>query len=580
MKLKLQTLSPVHIGTGEELAPMEYIVHNKNFYRVTEKQFTDWVDEILPEDIGLEALSTWISEETALLRDTRDNRELSKLNGNMNPHQFFVKQGKKNEFERKLQTLTGTPVIFDRQTERRFGRSSVANLGQIRGMIKNATGNPIIPGSSIKGSLRTALFYHYLTQHADSQKVASILRNQKNRRSRKERFDQPLVQEAFYCGTKDMQRNRFNGRDEKMDLMKLVRIPDAHMQMADSAQIHLAKINIYLVETQKPRHSGDKSTEKLSVQQPQASYCEIIPMGQSLETEIDFDIDFLLQVKPFLQKDGIQAGKDQHWIGLETKVLQLFGLDLSTLNSQNKEEKKQEVISHLMTTWKTFSARQLKKQDQWLAYFKEHDRNGWSQQVEKGYQPINDSIHTTLLHLGYGTGFAGTTALLYFLQDQNLSSLYKQILEGFNIGNKPRNRGQYSLNLDRFPKSRRLVEDEDYTIRPLGWMQWTDDPDIGKQVPVVKSRTKENIPGQPKEPVKPTFFSGTLNYKKPPLLDAVVVRSGRPNQVQVYLAADKMPVMNMNGYRNPLDEGTIVVVQVGLTKKGEVVQVSFKKIKK
>lgn len=75
--------------------------------------------------------------------------------------------------------------------------------------------------------------------------------------------------------------------------------------------------------------------------------------------------------------------------------------------------------------------------------------------------------------------------------------------------------------------------------------------------------------------IKPTFFTGTLNPKKPPELDAIVVESGRPNKVQVYVRPGYMPVLPLNGYATPLEKGEVLIVRSMVTKKGDVVQVSF-----
>lgn len=84
-----------------------------------------------------------------------------------------------------------------------------------------------------------------------------------------------------------------------------------------------------------------------------------------------------------------------------------------------------------------------------------------------------------------------------------------------------------------------------------------------------------SVPKEEPASVGPKFFTGTLNPKRPPELDAVVIASGRPNKVKVYVRPDYMPELPLNGYANPLDAGTIVIVRTVLNKKGEVVQVSF-----
>lgn len=574
MKLRLRTLSPLHIGTGEELAPLEYLVHQDKFYRISQDQLFKLTLQLLPVD-GAEKLGDWVSEQYEAMNNTRDNRELSRLNDDMNAYRFFEWRQKSSEFLRELQKGPSIPVAIDERTRNRHRNATVTPLGQVRGMIKNGQGLPYLPGSSLKGSLRTALFFHYLSQYGDKGQIERAVREQLGKRARKERFALPLTHEAFFCGVKDVHRNRLKTDDEKMDLLKLVRIPDARLALAETA-LQLAKINIYLVE-KKPTRDRRGPAIFEATQQPQASYCETIPEGQILETELDFDIDFLLQIRNFLRDGGIPAGGDIQWVGIEKKVKQLFGLDMRTLTEQNKEEKKAAVLQHLMDCWAGFSRRQVAAQKKWLEHYEKNDRRGdYSRRIKKGMAPVFIREQKPLLHLGYATGFQGMTAILYFLEDSRLENLYKQLLETFGIGNKPGNRGAYKVNMERFPKSRRMVEDG-RLIRPLGWLEWVDE-----NTPAALEDEEADIPAEaaaepapPPTPAEPAFFTGVLNLKRPPELDAVVVTSGRPNIVRVYFKPDNMPELPLNGYANPLEVGTVVVVRTVISKKGEVVQVSF-----
>jgi len=578
MKLRLRTLSPIHIGTGEELAPLEYLVHRDKFYRISQDQLFKLTLRLLPED-GAEKLGDWVSEQYEAMNNTRDNRELSRLNDDMNAYRFFEQNQKGRELLHALQNApfseTATPVLVDERTRNRNRNATVTPLGQVRGMIKNGQGQPYLPGSSLKGSLRTALFFHYLSQYGDKGQIERAVRDQLGKRARKERFALPLNHEAFFCGVRDLHRNQLKTDDEKMDLLKLVRIPDARLAQADNA-MQLAKINIYLVEKKPTKDQRDTPTFE-ATQQPQASYCETIPQGRILETELDFNIDFLLQIKQFLRDGGIPAGGNIQWVGIEKKVKQLFGLDLQSLTAQNKAEKKAAVLQHLMDCWAGFSRRQVAAQKKWLEHFEKNDRPGdYTQRIKKGMAPVFGREQKPLLHLGYATGFQGMTAILYFLEDSRMENLYKQLLETFGIGNKPGNRGAYKVNMERFPKSRRMIEDG-RLIRPLGWLEWVDENAPAaledEEVDIPAERVAE--PAPPPAPAEPAFFTGALNPKRPPELDAIVIASGHPNKVKVYFKPDNMPELQLNGYANPLEVGMVIVVRTVVSKKGEVVQVSF-----
>lgn len=583
MKIRLRTLSPLHIGTGEELTPLEYVVYQDRFYRIPQDRLFELTQNLMPKD-GADALADWVTEQYDAMNNASDNRELARLNDQMNPYGFFSdpKQGKEREFVKALQHEPSIPVLVDERTRNRNRRAKTIPLGKVRGMIKNGQGQPYLPGSSLKGSLRTALLFHYLSKHADKAQVERTVRDQIGRRARKERFSLPLMHLAFFCGIEDVRKRKFKADDEKMDLLKLVRIPDARLvpTSPEAPSIQMAKINIYLVEKQQTRHRDDETTFEAS-QQPQAAYCEAIPQGRALDTELDFDIEFLLQIKPFIQKDGVPNGDTIQWVGIKQKVRQLFNLDLDELTASNKEAKKAEVLQHLMDCWTNFAHRQLAAQKAWLSHYKENDsRDRYSSRIANGMQPILSRTQKPIVRLGYATGFQGTTALLHFLEDAKMANLYKGLLESFNIGNKPGNRGAYKVNMDRFPKSRRMIED-DKVIRPLGWLEWIDEaepialadaPEATYAAVVSNAEPVATVP--PAKP-EPAFFTGKLNTKRPPELDAVVTASGRPNKVKVYVQPDYMPELDLNGYASPLEVGLVITVRSVVNKKGKVVQVSF-----
>lgn len=587
MKLKWRTLSPVHVGTGEELVPLEYVVYDGKFYRLSQEDILAFAKKEMGEKDGPRAFADWISGEYHDMRDIRDNRELSQREDRLNAYHFAKAQHKEAAFVTGLQgggfAPPGVPVILDERAKRRLRGGREVALGRVRSAIKTAAGQPYLPGSSIKGSLRTAVFYHFLHQHAHKARLDELIRDQLSKRRRKERFGLPLEELAFYCAAKDSYSGRLKTNDEKMDLFKLVRITDSFLSTSDQT-LQLAKVNIYLVEKQGQRGN----TYWAATQQRQTTYCEIIPKGNIVEMEIDFDIDFLLRAKDWLKEGGIPAKQGVQWIGLEKKVKELFGLELATLTEDNKEAKKEAVLQHLLQCWQRFSRRQLQSHRDWLDHFSKNDqRDTFSSKVERGFEPIFEHQQDTLIHMGYATGFQGTTALLYFMEDAQMKDLYKSVLENYKVGNNPRNRGQFKLNIDRFPKSRRLVEDEQ-VIYPMGWLVA-----VGADAkPTVEAQKMESRPAttttaqavsqKPPEPPKPTgpqYFEGKVNYKKPPTLDAVVVKPGRPNVVKVYLYEDNSPEMKLMGYRNPIDKGTLLEVDTQFTKKGKLIQVRFSKLK-
>jgi len=79
---------------------------------------------------------------------------------------------------------------------------------------------------------------------------------------------------------------------------------------------------------------------------------------------------------------------------------------------------------------------------------------------------------------------------------------------------------------------------------------------------------------------QPQFFNKPLNPKKRPEMEAVVIKSGYPNKVRVYVREDYLPELKLDGYRSPLPKDSVIIVHVGIKNKKEINQASFYKQKK
>ncbi|MDR3259703.1 MAG: type III-A CRISPR-associated RAMP protein Csm5 [Fusobacteriaceae bacterium] len=149
-KVKLRTLTPLYIGSGKTIGKKEYVfsLNDKKVYipdvekmykRIREK---DKIDEFT--DYMLDFNSNY-----DLLNWLRDNNMQSDFKGwtsyVIDANDGIIKD--KNKF---------TGRIVDK----------LANK-DIPTFIKDAYGNPYIPGSSIKGAIRTVILYNYIINNKD-----------------------------------------------------------------------------------------------------------------------------------------------------------------------------------------------------------------------------------------------------------------------------------------------------------------------------------------------------------------------------------------------------------------------------
>ncbi len=137
-RMDISTLSPIHIGTGEEIDPFSYIVDNNILYEFSQRNFL--------KDLSKE-------ERANLLRIS--DRNLSALQN------FFGKHS--NKAIANAVRISRVPSEFASLYKSSLGKAASSDSNEINQLVINrmqadaAKGNPICPGSSLKGSIRTAL---------------------------------------------------------------------------------------------------------------------------------------------------------------------------------------------------------------------------------------------------------------------------------------------------------------------------------------------------------------------------------------------------------------------------------------
>ncbi|NBC47168.1 MAG: CRISPR-associated protein Csm5 [Gammaproteobacteria bacterium] len=191
-QLALTALSPLHIGTGQDLDPTGYVIDGEDLYRFS------------PE-AALRALSATAREELDRILGAAPTVELIKQ------VQAFFHRNREALIAEAEQAMPVLPSIAE-EYRQRVGRTAqqeqdrdIINQLQIaRSYADERTGRPILPGSSLKGAIRTAL----LDLENDGQPP------QRGERSR------------------DLQQRVFRYRQFDLDPMRLVQVGDARDQSA------------------------------------------------------------------------------------------------------------------------------------------------------------------------------------------------------------------------------------------------------------------------------------------------------------------------------------------------------------
>ena len=193
MRYRLEVLSPIHIGNGLEISPMEYVVDDSGFYRVDmDSLFRD-------KDFSID--------------DFIKNTELDS---------FYL-----GEFYGGIAKRHKRYVLEVSDSAKNSMR---IKKNEVREFIKTG-GGVYIPGSSIKGAIRTAFLWSLLKDDdgwlSKVKYLEEIARGFK--KVNKNKVDDKIEQEVF-------------GKDPKYDFFKLLRVSDSNILPYSSLSVNKVRI--------------------------------------------------------------------------------------------------------------------------------------------------------------------------------------------------------------------------------------------------------------------------------------------------------------------------------------------------
>ena len=229
--VQIETLTPVHIGSGVELQS------NFEYLHFAEEQCVVLIDEKKVLDIiGEDNINQWVAcvdkKESllALIRQRKPNV-------------------KAEDVARRVIPLS-MKGILEQKT--------------IREQLHISNGQALMPGSSIKGALRTAVWAHLIRQNSDWVAKGDKLGPKRfDNKTQKERID---YKDAFLM-------QDFMGRDPNQDIMRLLQVGDAAFDVTQCYKTDVAN------------QQRDKSW---SLKPAIMQYVEAIPAGQKTVSRLRF----------------------------------------------------------------------------------------------------------------------------------------------------------------------------------------------------------------------------------------------------------------------------------------------------
>lgn len=326
MKVKIKTLTPLHIGGKEgAILPMEYVLFNQKCYCLSEDR-----------------LSRMLLQQNQL-----DNFLIAIQGNDFNLKSFLKEKGYLNEDFLNCVSLyhSNCNIIFNRE---------------IRPFVRNAYSQAFIPGTSIKGVLRTAIMYAIL-QKLDSSTRRRLLddfvknrlgeykrdpRGQRGYRWFQEKFKQwfaqKLDQDIFQRFTLREHQKKY---DPHTDILRSIKVSDSNPINKDS--LNIEEIKIFSAQS-------NQSPKIWSI------YAECVPEGVEFE--------FGLKIDQAILKDFEQRNKTTR-LGLSfMEIAEIINHPLEAANTMAQELYQEE---------KEFFSQELRCPKLMALQYKPNLRLGW-----------------------------------------------------------------------------------------------------------------------------------------------------------------------------------------------------------
>ena len=375
MKYQLKTITPVHIGTGETLSQIDGFYDNGRWHRID----IDAVLAAVPES------------------------DLNRLTIAMGQRDFQWGRYLPTDQPSASYTL---PCPEDPQET------------EIREVIKDVFRCPMIPGSSIKGAIRTALLWGFIddddpeAQEAFKHSV-NYLKEQLQRRPNQNWVGQGI-------------ERRVLGKDPNHDLMRVV-------QVSDTAPIPIEALEMGVAWTVTLNRDGEL-IQKREGNREYKTFVEQIRADQT------FDFSIKIDKSLFGQREKRELGYS---------------------------DRQEQVVCEELAEVCNFVAKGLADEE---AKFYDYYR---LPELANFYESLSNQIEGLsaggfVLPIGWGTGYLAKTVTQLLTGDDE--DLMMKLRRHYRLG-RSRSGGDYYD--DEFPKTRRVLYDRQRPKSPLGWVQIT-----------------------------------------------------------------------------------------------------------
>lgn len=432
MKFVLRAESPIHIGTGEVVPWLDYHLEGRTMHvldvaKVLEaagvrhpdvvERFAAWTDRAsrILEDNAELAQKAVSRERAEILRRSRDETSLAR---------FARDELKDDDLSRGIRE-----GAFDRYAGE-FSGGRLDRRLEIRECAKDASGAPTIPGSSLRGQIRSALLHATLS--GGSKDIAGRVMGGSPEAEgwRKSLADATPGRARFLFGDaleRAVLRPPQRMDDPRFDLMRFVRVSEP---TRSRARLAFVRASSYFIR-------GDK----LNPLAP--AVCEVIAEGSEFEFEIRADARLVSGVAR--AEGGTHAMvTPEFWEGFA----RVFGVSREEAKTLEPDALELRMVSAIEVALAARYVAITRRENSWFA---------WAgapadAPLRKFHDEFANLDGRVALRLGMGSGLHGVTLLLALDTDPELGEPLGRALARAGLGLDPKKRR------DRAEREKVLIE--------------------------------------------------------------------------------------------------------------------------
>ena len=400
--MEVKVLSPLHIGNGNTLTPLDIYPSEGVIYVLdTMKLMHD-----------LTKLGVNLEEVLQLLKNPPENA--------------YIWKSYIDRFRLNLSNYS----VYSLKIHGEIGKTSM----QIKEFIK-VNGKPYIPGSSVKGALRTAVLYKVLKDYGDSETAMKVVSKFSYNLAKKIGQNTSLI-EFYLKYLQEEIRKAKSFRNYGFDTRKADDLVEAIVFGMESSRGHSVR--------HEPKRSPFKAlivrdSSEIGKKHLAIYRVDVIGNPQPIPIWVEaLEPETITEIEVSLDKEALRLGS-KHFNGLFWECLRFNGHPWEVF-----EEFLWEAVEE-------FYNDVIKEELKEAGKFGEHGAS-----VKKFYSSIL-SHKGHLLRLGWGSGWLSTTIGILLKKVPKWESLRREL----RLGKNPRGKG-FSRD---FPKTRRIADG-----LPMGWV--------------------------------------------------------------------------------------------------------------